>query len=303
VQTDFGGRIDILALDRDGGLVLIELKRDKTPREIVAQVLDYASWVVKLSTKQVHDLALHYREKPLSVLFREHFDAPLPANLNTSHSLLIVAGSLDQSSKRIVEYLSREWDLSINTAFFNTFDDNGQRYLTADWLMDQEEVVERSESKKKAPWTGIWYANVGDGSSRSWEDMRKYGFLSAGNGLVFSAKLNQMNVGDRVFAYQSKAGYVGYGKVIETSTIAKDVLVYGQPLLSLPLRQPALAHDKDDPELAEYVVRVDWQKTFPLAEAKTFDGAFANQNVVRLLREPRTLEFLREAFGATGVAS
>jgi hypothetical protein len=117
VQTDFGGRIDILALDRDGGLVLIELKRDKTPREIVAQVLDYASWVVKLSTKQVHDLALHYREKPLSVLFREHFDAPLPENLNTSHSLLIVAGSLDQSSKRIVEYLSREWDLSINTAF------------------------------------------------------------------------------------------------------------------------------------------------------------------------------------------
>jgi hypothetical protein len=73
--------------------------------------------------------------------------------------------------------------------------------------MDQEEVVERSESKKKAPWTGIWYTNVGDGSSRSWEDMRKYGFLSAGNGLVFSAKLNQMHVGDRVFAYQSKAGY------------------------------------------------------------------------------------------------
>jgi len=25
--------------------VLIELKRDRTPREIVAQALDYASWV------------------------------------------------------------------------------------------------------------------------------------------------------------------------------------------------------------------------------------------------------------------
>ena len=28
--------------------MLIELKRDKTPREIVAQALDYASWMEKL---------------------------------------------------------------------------------------------------------------------------------------------------------------------------------------------------------------------------------------------------------------
>ena len=50
VKTDHGGRIDILAMDGDGGLVIIELKRDRTPRELVAQVLDYASWVRRLET-------------------------------------------------------------------------------------------------------------------------------------------------------------------------------------------------------------------------------------------------------------
>src|SRR5437764_1135300 len=48
--TGFGGRIDLLAIAPDGTLVLIEIKRDRTPREVVAQALDYASWVQKLGS-------------------------------------------------------------------------------------------------------------------------------------------------------------------------------------------------------------------------------------------------------------
>jgi RecB family endonuclease NucS len=44
-DTGFGGRIDLLAIAPDGALVLIEIKRNRTPREVVAQALDYASWV------------------------------------------------------------------------------------------------------------------------------------------------------------------------------------------------------------------------------------------------------------------
>ena len=36
VPTDFGGVIDLLCLDRAGDVVVAELKRDKTPREITA---------------------------------------------------------------------------------------------------------------------------------------------------------------------------------------------------------------------------------------------------------------------------
>ena len=39
-------------------LVLIELKRDRTPRDVVAQALDYASWVEEL---QAEDIAAIYR--------------------------------------------------------------------------------------------------------------------------------------------------------------------------------------------------------------------------------------------------
>ena len=43
VVTSYGKYIDLLAIDTNGHLVVIELKRDKTPREIVAQLLDYGS--------------------------------------------------------------------------------------------------------------------------------------------------------------------------------------------------------------------------------------------------------------------
>jgi RecB family endonuclease NucS len=48
-STGMGGRIDLLGVAPDGALVLIELKRDRTPREVVAQAIDYAVWVEKLA--------------------------------------------------------------------------------------------------------------------------------------------------------------------------------------------------------------------------------------------------------------
>lgn len=167
VVTDHGGRIDLLGMDADGNLVLVELKRDRTPRDVVAQVLDYASWICHLTPRQVGEIALLKLRRPLEEAFLEKFGAPLPDTLNTSHSMVIVASEFDASSRRIVEYLAEQHGLSINAAFFNVFDENGQQYLATDWLLDQETVVERAVARDKPLWSGIWYVNAGEGPTRS----------------------------------------------------------------------------------------------------------------------------------------
>lgn len=43
VATPHGKFLDLLAIDADGNLHVLELKRNQTPREVVAQVLDYGS--------------------------------------------------------------------------------------------------------------------------------------------------------------------------------------------------------------------------------------------------------------------
>ncbi len=296
--TDFGGRIDLLGIDQDGDLTLIEAKRDRTPRDVIAQVLDYGSWVRGLSTPKVHSIAHAYLDKPLSEAFHGRFGQTIPETLNAAHNLLIVAGSFDPSSKRIVEYLAEAHGLSINTAFFTYFREGEREYLAADFLLDQQQVVERSEAKTKAPWTGFYYVNAGhDPGVRDWEDMRQYGFVAAGYGRFYSMRLNQLSPGNPIFVYQKGAGYIGHGIVTGEAVLAKEfVTADGHPLTEVELRSPGILHDPDDSELADYVVGVEWKKTFPVVDGKWFEGGFANQNVVCKLRHPATLDFLTKVF-------
>ncbi len=299
VVTGFGKKIDILTLSRDGDLGVIELKRERTSRVIVGQILDYASWVSNLTTKQVHEIALDKLGGRLEAAYQERFGTPLPENLNSDHSMIIVASELDASSKRIVEYLAEEHGLNINTAFFNVFDDDGQQFLASDWLMDQEEVVARAESRQKLPWNGDYYVNAGhDPDVRSWEDMRKFGFISAGYGRYFSKRLDQLEKGSPIYAYHPGAGYIGFGIVQMPSVMSHEFkFPDGSTLEDVELVQPGVLHDPDDQEMTDYVVAVDWQNTVPIADAKTFTGAFANQNIVCMLRDPATLDFLAKNFG------
>jgi hypothetical protein len=296
VATDFGGRIDILGLDRDGNAVVIECKRDRTPREIIAQILDYASWVASLPTRRIHEIAQDKLGSLLEPAFQERFGTELPEVLNESHSLVIVASEFDSSSRRIVEYLAEKHGIAINTAFFSTFEYQGETFLTTDWLLDQEEVTQRAESKAKAPWSGLWYYNVGQDNERCWEDLRKYAFIAAGGARYYSDFLRKLSLGDRVFAYQKQAGYVGYGIVTASSLPVRDFAVGDKPILKLPLESRNFGHDVDDLDKCEYLAGMDWRKTLPISEAKTFQGVFANQNIVCKLRDAATIEFLKGIF-------
>src|SRR5579871_1259967 len=85
--TPFGGRVDLLAIAPDGSLVLIELKRNQTPREVVAQALDYASWVQNLKSEDI--VAIYNRFLPGHLLaqdFQARFGIALDEdNLNANH--------------------------------------------------------------------------------------------------------------------------------------------------------------------------------------------------------------------------
>jgi RecB family endonuclease NucS len=60
VRTTFEKYIDLLCIKRNGDVVIVELKKDKAPREVIAQVLEYASWVDDLSYEDISDIADNY---------------------------------------------------------------------------------------------------------------------------------------------------------------------------------------------------------------------------------------------------
>jgi hypothetical protein len=122
VETDFGGFIDLLCLDGVGDLVVVELKRDRTPREITAQTLDYGSWVKNLSNDRIIGIAESYLgQGRLEEAFKRRFGVDLPETLNEDHRLLIVGAEIDASSERIIKYLSEGYGVNINAATFQYF--------------------------------------------------------------------------------------------------------------------------------------------------------------------------------------
>ena len=297
VVTPYGGRIDLLSLDSDANTVVLELKRGRTPRDVVGQVLDYASWVKDLSYDDLDRICTEHLQSRLQSAFQEHFGQSLPETVNDDHQLVIVAPELDDSSERIVNYLAEERGLAINVVFFNVFSLNDVELIGRAWLKDPVEVEEKTGSKRRRPWLGYWFVNVGDGRHRTWADNVKYGFIGAGQGAIYSTPLKKLAEGDKIFAYIKGQGYVGYGEVISGAEMIRDVEINGTPLLQLPLQAPSADENADDPQNSEWVVRVDWKKAFPSDQAQTFKGVFANQNIVCKLRDPTTVEFLRRQFG------
>tara|TARA_Y100000588_G_scaffold377178_1_gene455936 strand:- start:18 stop:1091 length:1074 start_codon:yes stop_codon:yes gene_type:complete len=152
IHTDYGGIIDLLCLDAQGDLVIIELKRGQTPREVTAQALDYASWAENLSHEDIKGLANRYFEKQgtdLETSFKEFFGDSLPETMNDQHQILIVAESMDASTERIVKYLSSK-GIGINVLTVQHYKKNdGSELMAQVFLMDTVEVSEKPTSGSK----------------------------------------------------------------------------------------------------------------------------------------------------------
>src|SRR5258707_15154721 len=90
-----------------------------------------------------------------------------------------------------------------------------------------------------------------------------------------------------------------FGTVTQSAVIVRDFVPdgSGKKLLDLPLKQLGMNDNKEDPVLSEWVVGVKWQKAFERDDTKRFQGIFANQNIVCLLRDTATVDFLRREFG------
>lgn len=162
VPTRFGKFIDLLALGPDGDVYVIELKRDRTAREVAAQALDYGSWVRELTYDDFTELFAAYSGgKDFDDAQQEAFDE-LPESLNGGHHLVIVASELDPSTERILDYLN-DFEVPINVVFFRYLKDEGNEYLARSWLVDPDHVETRT-AKKKPPWNERdFYVAFGEG--------------------------------------------------------------------------------------------------------------------------------------------
>ena len=286
VKTPNGKCLDLLCIDRDGALVIVELKKDLTPREVTAQVIEYASYIAEKKPEELAQIHLEFREKyyndqkPLNEAFRGKFGADLDENqVNQSVKMVIVATKMDDGTEHIIRFLRETYHVDINILFFQVFQGTNERFLSRAWL--EEDLELSDEPRPTSDWNGEYYVSFGTGE-RKWSDAKKYGFISAGGGNWYTRTLSLLHPGDRVWVNIPQTGYVGVGIVAGEMSKAKDAVLtmdgVKRPMATLELSGNYFYSDDDN--YSEYVVPVQWLKTVPEESAIKETGFFGNQNTV-----------------------
>lgn len=311
VHTDFGGNIDVLAVDAEAHVHVLELKRDRTPRDVVAQILDYGSWAQNVTLLEAAAIFAEQNGGDFDDAFADTFGSPIPDLFNADQQLTIVASELDPASDRIVEYLAERYSVPVNAVFFRHFVDASSEYLARTWLIPPDEAEARPTRTRRPtgsirPWNGrdfyVVLGNVEQGSHR-WDAARSYGFVGAGGGSWYWKPLRNLTPGKRVFAYVGGAGYVGVGEVAGDMIPLRDLMTEANGAQVRVIEQPGFSPimaeraASDDEEVTEFAVPVRWLEQRPVSEAIMERGLFASQVTVCKLRDERTLEVVAASFG------
>lgn len=151
IQTK-SGPMDLLAIDKSGNIIIIELKRDKLPREALAQAIDYASDVASWSIEKISEICTKFTGKSLEDQLSETFqDIDLESiNVNESQRIILVGFAVESSLERMIEWLSNNYDVNINAVILHYVKtQNGDELLTKTAIISEELEQEKIKKKKK----------------------------------------------------------------------------------------------------------------------------------------------------------
>lgn len=165
IQKEFDGfddtreRLDIMALDESGNIVVIENKLDDTGRNVVWQVLKYSSYCASLSKIQIKTIFQQYldkngipenaEEKLCDFFGKDDFKE---LELNPSQRIIMVAGNFRKEVTSTVLWLYNNYKLKIQCFKVTPYSMNDQLFLDLEQIIpvkEAEEYMIRMAEKKQ----------------------------------------------------------------------------------------------------------------------------------------------------------
>lgn len=150
VQTK-SGPLDLLALDRTGNTVIVELKRDKLPREVLAQAIDYASDLSDWDFDRLGETCLKYTQKSLEDIITENYPelSIETLNINESQRIILVGFAIESSLERMINWLSETYNVNINALILHYLRTSSGDELISKTSVISEEIVEQRSKRAK----------------------------------------------------------------------------------------------------------------------------------------------------------
>lgn len=155
IQKEFDGfddtreRLDLLAIDKQGDLVVIENKLDDSGKDVTWQVLKYASYCSSLSKQQIKDIYQSYLDKKgLNESAESNISDFLNAEdfreiqLNKVQRIILVSGNYRKEVTSTVLWLLQKYNLKIQCFKATPFSFGEEILLNVEQIIPVHEVEE-----------------------------------------------------------------------------------------------------------------------------------------------------------------
>jgi hypothetical protein len=153
-----GGPLDLLALDPQGQWVLIEIKRERLRREVIAQAIDYASCLNRVDPAWLKGQCDAYLQRSgstatLEALLEQRGRALEDEAEGRDVIIYLVGTGYDPGLERMVVYLAEKAELVVRIVTFSTFQAHDGRMLLAREIHESvtEAPAVTRQSTSKAP--------------------------------------------------------------------------------------------------------------------------------------------------------
>lgn len=211
IGTELAGEpmADLLAVDSQGTLFIIEIKRHESDRITVGQLVDYAA---HLSSWTYDDFNRRWQERSdakgrdLFEAFKEYtengaFDRE---QFLKERRLFILASGSDDKSTRIMEWLREKTNLLVDYIPFQFYRRGRELYVE----------IQKIDVERVLPEAKNWFINTNETyCPGAWKEMLTDSLIAVAGYPNSEEMLNRPHAGDRIFAYLNRKGIIAVGRI------------------------------------------------------------------------------------------
>lgn len=154
LQLTSGIRLDLLAIDKNGSLVVVELKRDDSGSNVEWQAIKYCSYCSNFLSDDIYSYYAEYLQSDAddAQLQIEEFIDEEPDSLNKEQRIILVAKDFHPDVVSAVLWL-RDYGIDIKSVRLRPYvDADGELFITPDIIIplpEAKDYLEKKEIKQK----------------------------------------------------------------------------------------------------------------------------------------------------------
>lgn len=149
-------RLDLLALDKDGKLVIIEVKRDNSGSAVDFQALKYASYCSRLTPKDILDIYREYidnfglnlnPEQEIMYFLQVEDEDVLNEKLNNSQRIIVIGKEFDKRILSVCTWLY-ENSIDVKCISIKPYELNNEILIDIDQIIPPDKIEDYYINKK-----------------------------------------------------------------------------------------------------------------------------------------------------------